>query len=74
MEELHQVFSRYGVIAESLDSDQPRIKLYADDEGNFKGEALIGMSPHAIIEKLTCTCEAPHEIRTRSMPRRRYHS
>ena len=42
VEELHQVFSRYGVIAESLDSDVPRIKLYTDDDGNFKGEALIG--------------------------------
>ncbi|KAK1823976.1 hypothetical protein LTR12_001509 [Friedmanniomyces endolithicus] len=41
VEELHQVFSRYGVIAESLDSDAPRIKLYTNEEGNFKGEALI---------------------------------
>ncbi|KAK0940812.1 hypothetical protein LTR29_007693 [Friedmanniomyces endolithicus] len=40
-EELHQVFSRYGVIAESLDSDAPRIKLYTNEEGGFKGEALI---------------------------------
>jgi len=40
-EELHQVFSRYGVIAESLDSDSPRIKLYYDDDGKFKGDALI---------------------------------
>ncbi|TKA78628.1 hypothetical protein B0A55_02670 [Friedmanniomyces simplex] len=43
VEELHQVFSRYGVIAESLDSDAPRIKLYTDDEGEFKGEALIDL-------------------------------
>ncbi|KAK0366811.1 hypothetical protein LTR02_005743 [Friedmanniomyces endolithicus] len=41
VEELHQVFSRYGVIAESLDSDAPRIKLYTNEEGDFKGEALI---------------------------------
>ncbi|KAK0914851.1 hypothetical protein LTR02_001586 [Friedmanniomyces endolithicus] len=41
VEELHQVFSRYGVIAESLDSDAPRIKLYTNEEGEFKGEALI---------------------------------
>lgn len=46
VEELHQVFSRYGVIAESLDSDAPRIKLYTDDQDNFKGEALIGMYLH----------------------------
>jgi HIV Tat-specific factor 1 len=42
VEEVEQVFSRYGVIAESLDSDAPRIKLYTDDNGNFRGEALIG--------------------------------
>ena len=43
-DELHQVFSRYGVIAESAESDKPRIKLYYDDKGNFKGDALIGTS------------------------------
>ncbi|KAK5112802.1 hypothetical protein LTR85_011136 [Meristemomyces frigidus] len=41
VEELHQVFSKFGVIAESLDSDAPRIKLYQDDDGKFKGDALI---------------------------------
>ncbi len=46
VEELHQVFSRYGVIAESLDSDAPRIKLYTNEEGEFKGEALIGTFFH----------------------------
>ena len=41
-DELHDVFSKFGVIAESIDDNQPRIKLYADEEGNFKGDALIG--------------------------------
>ena len=41
-EDIHDVFSKYGVIAESLDSDEPRIKMYCNDEGEFKGEALIG--------------------------------
>ena len=41
-DELHDVFSRYGVVAESTDNDKPRIKLYYDDEGDFKGDALIG--------------------------------
>lgn len=41
-DELHDVFSRFGVIAESADSDKPRIKLYTDEKGNFKGDALIG--------------------------------
>lgn len=41
-EELHQVFSKFGMIAESAENNKPRIKLYADDQGNFKGDALIG--------------------------------
>jgi HIV Tat-specific factor 1 len=41
-DEIYDTFSKYGVIAESADTDQPRIKLYADDKGNFKGDALIG--------------------------------
>lgn len=37
-----EVFSRKcGVIAEEIDSGRPRIKLYTDAEGNFKGDALI---------------------------------
>lgn len=41
--ELYNVFSKYGMIAESADTDKPRIKLYFDDQGESKGEALIGM-------------------------------
>ncbi|KAI2629768.1 hypothetical protein GGR54DRAFT_278554 [Hypoxylon sp. NC1633] len=42
VEEVHEVFSRKcGVIAEEIDSRQPRIKLYTDEKGNFKGDALI---------------------------------
>ena len=29
------------MIAEEIDSGKPRIKLYTDDNGNFKGDALI---------------------------------
>ncbi|KAG5938573.1 hypothetical protein E4U53_007973, partial [Claviceps sorghi] len=40
--EVHDLFSRKaGVIAEEIDSGAPRIKLYADEAGNFKGDALI---------------------------------
>ena len=35
------MFSRYGVIAEEIDHGKPRIKLYTDDNGNFKGDALV---------------------------------
>ncbi|KAL8937112.1 MAG: hypothetical protein Q9211_003852, partial [Gyalolechia sp. 1 TL-2023] len=41
VQEVSDVFSRCGVIAEEIDRGQPRIKLYADDHGNFKGDALI---------------------------------
>ncbi|KAG6014793.1 hypothetical protein E4U43_006120 [Claviceps pusilla] len=40
--EVHDLFSRKaGVIAEEIDSGAPRIKLYSDEAGNFKGDALI---------------------------------
>ena len=36
------MFSRKaGVIAEEIDSGAPRIKLYTDPDGNFKGDALV---------------------------------
>lgn len=39
---MHEVFSRKcGVIAEEIDSGKPRIKLYTDSNGDFKGDALI---------------------------------
>ncbi|KAI9714009.1 MAG: hypothetical protein M1820_000739 [Bogoriella megaspora] len=40
--EVNDMFSRYGLIAKEIDSDQPRIKLYKDaSTGALKGEALI---------------------------------
>lgn len=41
MDEVRTVFSKCGVIAEEIDQGKPRIKLYTDDDGNFKGDALI---------------------------------
>lgn len=41
-EELRDVFKKYGIINESIDDDEKRIKLYNDKDGKFKGEALIG--------------------------------
>lgn len=42
VEELEQVFSKFGLIAEDLKAPgTKRIKLYADTEGNLKGDALI---------------------------------
>ena len=39
--EVKDIFSRCGVIAEEIDSGKPRIKLYTNDDGSFKGDALI---------------------------------
>ncbi|KAH8802039.1 hypothetical protein F5882DRAFT_447992 [Hyaloscypha sp. PMI_1271] len=42
VEEVREAFSRKcGVIAEEIDSGKPRIKLYTDEQGAFKGDALI---------------------------------
>lgn len=40
-EEIEYVFSKCGVIAEEIDSGKPRIKMYEDDKGQFKGDALV---------------------------------
>jgi HIV Tat-specific factor 1 len=40
--EVAEVFSRKcGVIAEEIDSGAPRIKLYTNTDGTFKGDALV---------------------------------
>lgn len=42
VDEVHEVFSRKcGVVAEEIDSGRPRIKLYSDADGRFKGDALV---------------------------------
>lgn len=40
-DEIHTVFSRFGVVAEELESTEPRIKIYKDEKGRPKGEALV---------------------------------
>nr|OQO15485.1 hypothetical protein B0A51_16245 [Rachicladosporium sp. CCFEE 5018] len=40
-DELFKVFGRFGVIAEGIDDNLPRIKMYTNDEGNFNRDALI---------------------------------
>jgi HIV Tat-specific factor 1 len=42
VDEVKEVFQRKcGVIAEEIDSGKPRIKLYTDEDGKFKGDALV---------------------------------
>ena len=41
VEEVHDVFCKCGVIAEEIDSHRPRIKMYTDENGKFKGDALV---------------------------------
>ena len=41
VQEVHDVFSKCGVIAEEIDRGKPRIKLYTNEDGSFKGDALI---------------------------------
>lgn len=53
IDELKAVFGKYGMIAEEIDSDQSRIKLYADDDGNFKGDALVGK-----LKSSFCSCDS----------------
>lgn len=40
-DELKELFSKCGVIAEEIDAGKPRIKIYADAAGVPKGDALI---------------------------------
>jgi HIV Tat-specific factor 1 len=41
VDEVHDIFSKCGVIAEEIDRGKPRIKLYTDDDRKFKGDALV---------------------------------
>lgn len=55
-EELFKSFSRFGVIAEGIDDNKPRIKMYYDENGNFNGDALIGeISPPPVVNILILT-------------------
>ncbi|KAJ5082661.1 hypothetical protein N7532_011704 [Penicillium argentinense] len=49
VEEIEEVFSKAGVIAEEIDSQRPRIKMYTDENGKFKGEALVVYFRHESV-------------------------
>ncbi|KAM0790370.1 hypothetical protein ACM66B_003252 [Microbotryomycetes sp. NB124-2] len=48
-DQIKQVFSKAGLIMEDADGE-PRIKLYKDDKGLFKGEALVVYLQEASVE------------------------
>ncbi|EEB06410.1 U2 snRNP-associated protein Uap2 [Schizosaccharomyces japonicus yFS275] len=41
VKEVQETFSKCGIIAENIDTGTPRIKLYTNDAGELKGDALI---------------------------------
>lgn len=41
VEELKNTFSKYGVIMEDLETGEPKIKIYRDENGVSKGDALV---------------------------------
>ncbi|RHZ76044.1 hypothetical protein Glove_208g36 [Diversispora epigaea] len=41
VEELAEVFSKYGLLLEDLQTGGPKIKLYKDDQDRLKGDALV---------------------------------
>lgn len=41
VDEMKTTFSKCGVIMEDLETGEPKIKIYRDDQGNSKGDALV---------------------------------
>ena len=63
-DEVAALFSRKcGVIAEEIDSGRPRVKLYADAAGRFKGDALVVFfKPQSVAMALTLLDGAPFRL------------
>ncbi|KAF1356115.1 hypothetical protein BDV97DRAFT_341042 [Delphinella strobiligena] len=40
-DEINNVFKKYGLIEEDIHTGLPKIKMYANDDGSFKGDARI---------------------------------
>ncbi|KAJ5771003.1 uncharacterized protein N7511_003054 [Penicillium nucicola] len=56
IDEIASVFKKFGLITEEIDTGKPRIKMYTDENGNFKGDALVvyfrSESVHIAIQML----------------------
>ena len=64
VDELKEFFSKAGVIKSDLDSGEPKVKIYTDDTGRVKGDALISYikpeSVHLAIQMLHDRLFRPH--------------
>jgi HIV Tat-specific factor 1 len=38
---IHEVFSKFGLIAKEINRDRPLVQLYKDKEGNVKGSRVM---------------------------------
>ncbi|KAI8073482.1 uncharacterized protein B0P05DRAFT_548747 [Gilbertella persicaria] len=69
VDEIKTVFSKCGVIMEDLETGEPKIKIYRDEKGNIKGDALVSYfkeeSVPLAIELLDDTDLRPGESGTR---------
>lgn len=44
-DEINDLFKKYGLIEEDIHTSLPKIKMYANDDGVFKGDARISTTP-----------------------------
>lgn len=47
-DDINNKFKKYGLIEEDIHTGLPKIKMYADDQGVFKGDARISMKPFSL--------------------------
>ncbi|KAI5819849.1 nuclear mRNA splicing factor-associated protein [Pyronema omphalodes] len=67
--EIKDVFSKYGVISEEIDTGKPRIKLYRNEDGTLKGDALvIYFRPESVNLAINMLDDSPLRIGGGGMP------
>jgi HIV Tat-specific factor 1 len=66
--EIKEIFSKYGVISEEIDTGKPRIKLYRNEDGTLKGDALvIYFRPESVNLAINMLDDSPFRIGTQGM-------
>ncbi|KAJ5360757.1 Nuclear mRNA splicing factor-associated protein [Penicillium concentricum] len=67
LSEIQELFVKYGILAEELDTGKPRIKMYTDENGNFNGEALVVyFRPESVNLAIQCLDETDFRMGTRN--------